>query len=58
MKAGQTISYDINTQRDFIPHDGKFHLEGAEKLVGVGPKLHIVTDAVAIIGTESPAFHA
>jgi hypothetical protein len=27
-------------------------------LVGVGPKLHIVTDAVAVIGGESPVFHA
>ncbi len=26
-------------------------------LIGVGPKLHIVTDAVAIIGGESPTFH-
>ncbi len=26
-------------------------------LVGVGPKLHIVTDAVALVGTESPTFH-
>jgi nicotinamidase-related amidase len=35
MKADQTIFYDINTQRDFILHDGKFHLEDAEKLVPV-----------------------
>ncbi len=35
MKADQTIFYDINTQRDFILHDGKFHIEGAEKLVPV-----------------------
>jgi nicotinamidase-related amidase len=27
-------------------------------LIGVGPKLHIVSDAVAIVGTESPTFHA
>ena len=26
-------------------------------LVGIGPKLHIVTDAVAVIGEESPGFH-
>ena len=26
-------------------------------LIGVGPKLHIITDAVAIVGTESPTFH-
>src|SRR5271170_5968411 len=35
MKADQTIFYDINTQRDFVLHDGKFHLEYAEKLVPV-----------------------
>src|SRR5271154_2228246 len=35
MKADQTIFYDINTQRDFVLHDGKFHLEDAEKLVPV-----------------------
>jgi nicotinamidase-related amidase len=35
MKADQTIFYDINTQRDFILHDGKFHIEGAEKIVPV-----------------------
>jgi nicotinamidase-related amidase len=33
MKADQTIFYDINTQRDFVLHDGKFHIEGAENLV-------------------------
>jgi len=26
-------------------------------LIGVGPKLHIITDAVAIVGTESSTFH-
>ena len=26
-------------------------------LIGVGPKLHIITDAVAVVGTESPTFH-
>ena len=26
-------------------------------LIGVGPKLHVVTDAVAIVGSESPTFH-
>ena len=41
MKADQTIFYDINTQRDFILHDGKFHLEGAENLV---PKWKAITD--------------
>ena len=35
MKADQTIFYDINTQRDFILHDGKFHIEGAEQIVPV-----------------------
>jgi len=35
MKADQTIFYDVNTQCDFILHDGKFHIEGAEKLVPV-----------------------
>ena len=41
MKADQTIFYDINTQRDFILHDGKFHIEGAENLV---PKWKAITD--------------
>lgn len=41
MKADQTIFYDINTQRDFILHDGKFHIEGAEDLV---PKWKAITD--------------
>jgi nicotinamidase/pyrazinamidase len=35
MNTERTIFYDINTQRDFILHDGKFHIEGAEKLVPV-----------------------
>jgi nicotinamidase-related amidase len=35
MNTEKTIFYDINTQRDFILHDGKFHIEGAEKLVPV-----------------------
>ena len=30
MKSDQTIFYDINTQRDFVLHDGKFHIEGAK----------------------------
>jgi nicotinamidase-related amidase len=41
MKADQTIFYDINTQRDFILHDGKFHIEGAENHV---PKWKAITD--------------
>ena len=41
MKADQTIFYDINTQRDFILHDGKFHIEGAENLV---PTWKAITD--------------
>ena len=32
MKSDQTIFYDLNTQRDFVLHDGKFHIEGAENL--------------------------
>jgi nicotinamidase-related amidase len=35
MNTEKTIFYDINTQRDFILHDGKFHIEGAENLVPV-----------------------
>ncbi len=35
MNTEKTIFYDINTQRDFILHDGKFHIEGAEKFVPV-----------------------
>jgi nicotinamidase-related amidase len=41
MKSDQTIFYDINTQRDFILHDGKFHIEGAENLVS---KWKAITD--------------
>jgi nicotinamidase/pyrazinamidase len=33
MNADKTIFYDINTQRDFILPDGKFHIEGAERIV-------------------------
>ena len=33
MNTEKTIFYDINTQRDFILHDGKFHVEGAEKII-------------------------
>jgi nicotinamidase-related amidase len=35
VKIEKTIFYDLNTQRDFILHDGKFHIEGAEKIVPV-----------------------
>ncbi|MGH7925579.1 MAG: cysteine hydrolase family protein [Candidatus Binatus sp.] len=35
MNTEKTIFYDINTQRDFILHDGKFHLDGVEKIVPV-----------------------
>jgi nicotinamidase-related amidase len=35
MNTEKTIFYDLNTQRDFILHDGKFHIEGAEKIVPV-----------------------
>jgi nicotinamidase-related amidase len=35
VNTDKTIFYDINTQRDFILHDGKFHIEGAEKIVPV-----------------------
>lgn len=35
MNTEKTIFYDINTQRDFVLHDGKFHIEGAEKIVPV-----------------------
>jgi nicotinamidase-related amidase len=41
MNTEKTIFYDINTQRDFILHDGKFHIEGAENLV---PKWKAITD--------------
>jgi nicotinamidase/pyrazinamidase len=41
MKADQTIFYDINTQRDFILPDGKFHIPGAEKMV---PAWKVITD--------------
>ena len=41
MNTEKTIFYDLNTQRDFILHDGKFHIEGAENLV---PKWKAITD--------------
>src|SRR5216683_2880354 len=41
MKNDQTIFYDIDTQRDFIEPDGKFHVAGAEAIV---PKLKVLTD--------------
>jgi nicotinamidase-related amidase len=41
MKVENAIFYDLNTQRDFILHDGKFHIEGAEKIV---PTLKAITD--------------
>ena len=41
MKNDQTIFYDIDTQRDFISLDGKFHVAGAETIV---PKLKALTD--------------
>ncbi len=41
MNTGKTIFYDLNTQRDFILHDGKFHIEGAEDLI---PKWKAITD--------------
>jgi nicotinamidase/pyrazinamidase len=41
MKNDQTIFYDIDTQRDFVLPDGKFHVAGAEAIV---PKLKTLTD--------------
>ena len=41
MKNDLTIFYDIDTQRDFILPDGKFHVAGAEAIV---PKLKTLTD--------------
>jgi nicotinamidase-related amidase len=41
MNTEKTIFYDLNTQRDFILHDGKFHIEGAENLV---PKWKAIAD--------------
>jgi nicotinamidase/pyrazinamidase len=35
MNAEKTIFYDLNTQRDFILPDGKFHIQDAEKIVPV-----------------------
>ena len=40
MNADKTIFYDIDTQRDFILPDGKFHVAGAEAIV---PKLKTLT---------------
>lgn len=41
MNTEKTIFYDINTQRDFIPPDGKFPIEGANKIV---PTWKAITD--------------
>ena len=41
MNTEKTIFYDLDTQRDFILHDGKFHIEGAEKIV---PTWKAITD--------------
>ena len=41
MDSAKTIFYDIDTQRDFILPDGKFHIPGAEKLV---PAWKAITD--------------
>lgn len=41
MKSDTTIFYDIDTQRDFLLPDGKFHIAGAEKII---PKLKLLTD--------------
>src|SRR5271170_537049 len=41
MRADQTIFYDIDTQRDFVLPEGKFHIPGAEKIV---PVWKVITD--------------
>lgn len=41
MNLDKTIFYDIDTQRDFIAPDGKYHVAGAETIV---PKLKALTD--------------
>jgi nicotinamidase/pyrazinamidase len=41
MNTEQTIFYDLNTQRDFIPPDGKFPIPGADKVV---PTWKAITD--------------
>jgi nicotinamidase/pyrazinamidase len=35
VNADKTIFYDVDTQRDFVLPDGKFHIAGADKLVPV-----------------------
>lgn len=41
MNVDKTIFYDIDTQRDFLLPDGKYHVPGAETIV---PKLKALTD--------------